>query len=435
MSAIKQSKGDRVFNAVNIILMIIIMLIMLYPLYFTVIASVSDPYAVANGQVSLLPVRFTLEPYQNVFKESRIWIGYRNTLVYTVLGTAWNLILTIPAAYVLSKKKLHGRTFISIYFLIPMYFGGGLIPTYLQIKNMGLLNKPYTLIILGGLSPGSIIDRKNGTLYEAAAPDPLFRVLLRSLKTGEEHMLTSESDWDGVFEERTLSGWAFRFEKDGVEVQVSAVAAPEQSRIFFALGPGQDIPVTACTEIHDMSPYPSIGVCMAYLALYDAQKRRGLYCGFQDPLACYKMLLADCHDGVCRAEAFIPARGIDEAANGFHMDGQDVWQLFDDDWYDASLIYRGWVHACANWFTGIEAAQRNDVPEWLLKMPLWFNCNIEQSAQWMEKLFEAQADFAKMPVGVHMYNWHEIPFDTNYPHYNPAKADFVRKLPSCRRAA
>ena len=60
-----------------------------------------------------------------------------------------------------------------------------------------------------------------------------------------------------------------------------------------------------------MSPYPSIGVCMAYLALYDAQKRRGLYCGFQDPLACYKMLLADCHDGVCRAEAFIPARGID----------------------------------------------------------------------------------------------------------------------------
>ena len=315
---------------------------------------------------------------------------------------------------------------------------------------------------LGGLSLGSIIDRKNGALYEAAAPEPLFHLLLRSLKTDDEHMLTSESGWDSVFEERTLSGWAFRFEKGGVEVQLSAVAAPEQSRIaweidvwlhdqslsvvrldppaarmnagdnthiFFALGPGQDIPVTAYTEMHDMSPYPSIGVCMAYLALYDAQKRRGLYCGFQDPLACYKMLLADCHDGVCRAEAFIPARGIDEAANGFHMDGQDVWQLFDGDWYDAALIYRSWVHACASWFTGIEAAQRNDVPEWLLKMPLWFNCNIEQSAQWMEKLFEAQADFAEMPVGVHMYNWHEIPFDTNYPHYNPAKADFVHKLP------
>ena len=172
MSAIKQSKGDRVFNAVNIILMILIMLIMLYPLYFTVIASVSDPYAVANGQVSLLPIRFTLEPYQNVFKESRIWIGYRNTLFYTVLGTVWNLILTIPAAYVLSKKKLHGRTFISIYFLIPMYFSGGLIPTYLQVKSMDLLNKPYTLIILGGLNIYNMIVTR--VYFQTSIPEDLY---------------------------------------------------------------------------------------------------------------------------------------------------------------------------------------------------------------------------------------------------------------------
>lgn len=159
MAAIKPSKGDRIFDICNVVFMVVLMFVMLYPLYFTVIASFSDPYAVVSGEVILWPIRPTLEPYQNVFKEERIWVGYANTIFYTAFGTLFNLILTVPAAYVLSKKKLHGRSFMAIFFLIPMYFGGGLVPTYLQVKNLDLLNTRYTLIILGGLSIVPVCDR------------------------------------------------------------------------------------------------------------------------------------------------------------------------------------------------------------------------------------------------------------------------------------
>ena len=120
---IRQTKADVVFDVFNTIVMVLLMFVILYPLYFTVIASFSDPYAVVNGNVVFWPVNPTLEPYQNVFKESRIWIGYRNNLINVPLGTLWNLILTLPTAYVLSKKKLRGRGFLATYFLIPMYFG------------------------------------------------------------------------------------------------------------------------------------------------------------------------------------------------------------------------------------------------------------------------------------------------------------------------
>ena len=113
---IRKTKADYVFDAVNITIMVALMFLILYPLYFTVIASFSDPYAVVNGHVTLWPVNPTFEPYMNVLKESRIWVGYRNNLINVPLGTLWNLILTIPTAYVMSKKKLHGRSFFATFF-------------------------------------------------------------------------------------------------------------------------------------------------------------------------------------------------------------------------------------------------------------------------------------------------------------------------------
>ena len=171
-SKIRQSKVDVVFDVFNTIIMILLMFVILYPLYFTVIASFSDPYAVVNGKVVLWPVNPTLEPYQNVFKENRIWIGYRNNMINVPLGTLWNLILTLPTAYVLSKKKLHGRAFFATYFLIPMYFGGGLIPTYMQIKNMHLINTPYTLILLGGLSIYNMIVCR--VYFQTSIPEDIY---------------------------------------------------------------------------------------------------------------------------------------------------------------------------------------------------------------------------------------------------------------------
>ena len=169
---IRQTKADVVFDVFNTVFMVLLMFVILYPLYFTVIASFSDPYAVVNGRVVFWPINPTLEPYENVFKENRIWIGYRNNLINVPLGTLWNLILTLPTAYVLSKKKLHGRGLFATYFLIPMYFGGGLIPTYMQIKGMGLINTPYTLIILGGLSIYNMIVSR--VFFQTSIPEDIY---------------------------------------------------------------------------------------------------------------------------------------------------------------------------------------------------------------------------------------------------------------------
>ena len=169
---IKQTKADLVFDIFNTCCMCLLMFLILYPLYFTVIASFSDPYAVVNGKVYFWPVNPTLEPYANVFKEARIWIGYRNNMINVPLGTLWNLILTMPAAYVLSKKHLRGRGLLATYFLIPMYFGGGLVPTYLQVKALGLVDKPYTLIVLGGLSIYNMIVSR--VYFQTSIPEDIY---------------------------------------------------------------------------------------------------------------------------------------------------------------------------------------------------------------------------------------------------------------------
>ena len=171
-TTINQTKADLVFDIFNTFCMCLLMFLILYPLYFTVIASFSDPYAVVNGKVYFWPVNPTLEPYANVFKEARIWSGYRNNMINVPLGTLWNLILTMPAAYVLSKKHLRGRGLLATYFLIPMYFGGGLVPTYLQVKALGLVDKPYTLIVLGGLSIYNMIVSR--VYFQTSIPEDIY---------------------------------------------------------------------------------------------------------------------------------------------------------------------------------------------------------------------------------------------------------------------
>lgn len=168
----KKSLSDRVFNTVNILIMLIVMVVMLYPIYFTVIASFSEPADVVQGNVTLWIRGFTLDAYRNVFRNSRFWTGYRNTVIYTIIGTLFNLVLTIPAAYVLSKKKLRGRTLFSMYFAFTMYFSGGLIPYFLQVRDLGLLNKPVTLIVLNGISVYNLIVTR--VFYQTSIPNELY---------------------------------------------------------------------------------------------------------------------------------------------------------------------------------------------------------------------------------------------------------------------
>lgn len=172
------SRSDRIFNLINGSLLLVFTLIIMYPLYFVLIASFSEPSMVAKGMVTILPKGFQLTAYKNVLQESSIWIGYRNTIAYTVLGTSYNLLLTIPAAYVLSKKTLPGRTALMWYFFITMYFSGGMIPTYLQIKALGLYNNPLVLIIGAGVSGWNLIVTRQyfsnsipEEIYESASID------------------------------------------------------------------------------------------------------------------------------------------------------------------------------------------------------------------------------------------------------------------------
>ncbi len=173
----KKKKLD-LFDICNYIFMLLILFITIYPLYFTVIASISDPKAVATGEVVWWPVGFTLDSYKQVLEYKPIWTGYANTILYTVFGTLFNLFLTIPAAYTLSKKYLPGKKVLMGFFMITMYFSGGMVPTYLLVKNLGLVNSRWALIILGGISIYNLIVTKtffstsiSESLYEAARID------------------------------------------------------------------------------------------------------------------------------------------------------------------------------------------------------------------------------------------------------------------------
>lgn len=148
---------DRVFCTAVYGIVIMISLMILYPLWFVVIASISDPNLVASGQVLFLPKGITMEGYKYIFRDARIWTGYYNTIRYTFVGTLIALFLTIPAGYALSRTDMAGRGFVMKLLIVTKYFSGGLIPTYLVVKGLHLVNTPYVLMILGSFNVFNLI--------------------------------------------------------------------------------------------------------------------------------------------------------------------------------------------------------------------------------------------------------------------------------------
>ncbi len=168
---LRGSHFDRIFDIIIYFVLSLALLITLYPLYFVLIASVSDYVAVNNGQVLLYPVRFTLECYQKLLKERYIWTGYLNTFLYTVSGTALNVTVTVLAAYALSRKDLVGRKGIMGYFLFVMFFNGGLIPLYITVNRLGLHNTRWALILLGAVNIYNLIITR--TFFEQTISEEL----------------------------------------------------------------------------------------------------------------------------------------------------------------------------------------------------------------------------------------------------------------------
>ncbi len=154
---IKLTFSDRMFNAINIIIMTAIIICIIYPLYFVVVASFSDPLSISNGGLMLWPERWSIEGYKKIFSYSPIWRSYWNTIVYTSLGTIINLVVTLPCAFALSQKKLAGRTPIMLLFSFTMFFGGGMVPTYILISNLHMIDTVWALVLPGAASVWNII--------------------------------------------------------------------------------------------------------------------------------------------------------------------------------------------------------------------------------------------------------------------------------------
>ena len=146
-------------------------LVVAYPLYFIVIASVSDPIDVNAGRVILYPVRVTMDGYRRILEYKSFFTGYRNTLVYTLVGTAINMVLTVPAAYALSRKDLVGRNFFMMLIAFTMIFSAGLIPTYLHIRDLNLIDTIWALVLPVAVSSWNLIVAR--TFFQQTIPDDL----------------------------------------------------------------------------------------------------------------------------------------------------------------------------------------------------------------------------------------------------------------------
>ena len=150
-------RSDRRFYSVCYLLIGVLTIIVLYPIVYVTATSFSSPAAVARGEVWLWPVDFSLEGYKAVLQYKDVWIGYRNTIFYTLVGTLMNISLTLACAYPLSRKQLHGRVPIMFLFTFTMLFGGGMIPNYILIKNLKIMNTIWAMLLPGCMSVYNMI--------------------------------------------------------------------------------------------------------------------------------------------------------------------------------------------------------------------------------------------------------------------------------------
>ncbi len=168
---IRQTGSDRAFDIMVNVLLVLVTIITLYPLYFVLLASISDPNAIRAGKVLLLPVQPELSAYYHILRDHRIWAGYYNTILYTLGSTAIGVAITVLGGYALSRKDLVGREIVMKMMVFTMYFSGGLVPTYMVVKNLGLVNTRWSIILLGSFTVFNLIVTR--TFFLSKIPDEL----------------------------------------------------------------------------------------------------------------------------------------------------------------------------------------------------------------------------------------------------------------------
>ena len=192
---VKISRGERIFGVFNIIILSLFTLICVYPFWYVIVASVSESnLLMSHPEALLLPVGWSTDAYAYVFGTKAIWTGYANTIFYVVVGTAINIVMTLLAAYFLSRKDLPGKTVFTILIMFTMYFSGGMIPGYLNIQQLGLFNTRWALLLPAALSTYNLIIMRtamsgiDASLTESAMLDGaghmtiLFKILVPLVK-------------------------------------------------------------------------------------------------------------------------------------------------------------------------------------------------------------------------------------------------------------
>ncbi|PYI56355.1 carbohydrate ABC transporter permease [Paenibacillus flagellatus] len=168
---VKRTPGEKLADGLILVLVVAITIAILYPLLFVLFASLSDPRRIWDSPLLLYPAGFNLDSYAKVFENKDMWSGYANTLLYTFVGTAINIVMTVLGAYPLSRKKFYGKSLFTLLFAFTMFFGGGLIPVYLVNKQLGLLNTMWALVLPGAISAYNMIIMR--TYFQTRIPDEL----------------------------------------------------------------------------------------------------------------------------------------------------------------------------------------------------------------------------------------------------------------------
>jgi multiple sugar transport system permease protein/putative aldouronate transport system permease protein len=171
-----QCAADYAFMACVYLIALIALLAVGYPLWNVVVNSISEPTAIYQGKVFLWPVKPTLEAYDTVYRYPSIWLGYRNSLFYALFGTLINLVVTTLAAFPLSRRDLGGRRAFTLVFTFTMFFSGGLVPTYMVVMRLNMLDTPWALLIPGAMSVWNMIIMR--TFFQTTIPEELYEATL-----------------------------------------------------------------------------------------------------------------------------------------------------------------------------------------------------------------------------------------------------------------
>ena len=309
-----------------------------------------------------------------------------------------------------------------------------------------------------------LADKKSGRIF-LKEDGVLFTLTARRLSDGSFLTVNSAAGWEkvcvsGEFPAYTVSLFGHR-ELPGVTVILTAVAsetahslswtvtlhsenreyslyecdypiltfgACSRTKVFFPYGCGEVYP--SMRTFSSRQNYPSYGASMEYMALWHGGAGRGLYYGLHDPAPAYKKLHYEKQEGTLPfLKACMPLRDIDKAANSQALEGTCLWQLFDGDWYDAAMLYKAFFEQHASWKPMMEEGKRKDTPDWLRTNPHWWRKRMKWDEAFADEIIEADEKLG-LASPVHLYDWFQIPYDTNYPHYFPAKEAFV---PGMRR--